>query len=157
MKHEKLGHYSKAFQIRIEEYLDAGIGSCYLSVPEIAELVQDALLFYDNTHYLLLSWVIMPNHLHMLIRPMAKVSLSKVMRDLKGFTARKANMVLGRDGAFWQPDYFDRYIQDQEHYFKALRYIERNPVKVGLCSQPEAWPYGSARLRGADSEVRVPS
>lgn len=66
------------------------------------------------------------------------------MKSIKRNSSYKANEVLNRGGQFWQPDYFDRYIRDQEHFDRAVRYIENNPVKAGLCATPCDWKYSSA-------------
>lgn len=86
----------------------------------------------------------MPNHLHLLIRPYEGNSLSVIMKDFKGFISRKANIILGRTGSFWQVDYFDRFIRDEEHFQKAVAYIENNPVKARLCENAADWPFSSA-------------
>jgi REP element-mobilizing transposase RayT len=86
----------------------------------------------------------MPNHTHFLIRPYPEWPLSSIIKDLKGFTARQVNMLLSRNGPFWHPDYFDRFMRDQGHRLRTIRYIEQNPVKAGLCSKPEDWRFGSA-------------
>lgn len=146
---------SRELRIKIEEYLDAGIGDCILNQTEVAQIVQDALLFYDSKLYRLIAWVIMPNHIHLLLTPNEGVSLSNIMKDLKGFTARSINKHLGRSGHVWQPEYFDRYIRSEDHYNKAVRYIENNPVKAKLVDRPEDWQFSSASpLRNADILVR---
>jgi len=94
----------------------------------------------------------MPNHLHILINPLEGISLSDIMKNLKGYTARAINKYLGRSGHVWQPDYFDRYIRGEEHFYKTVRYIENNPVKAGLVSSPEEWCFGSAYRRNADKD-----
>ena len=109
----------------------------------------------------------MPNHVHILLRPNEGVSLSTIMKSIKSVSSHKINKLLGRSGPVWQPDYFDRYIRDAEHYTKALNYIDNNPVKAGLCTVPSDWPFGSAGTRTpssasvdevphADEGVRVP-
>lgn len=134
-------------QRRIEKYLDMGSGSCWLRRPEIATVVQNALLEADSALCQLRGWVIMPNHSHILLRPNEGVSLSKIMQKVKGASALEANRLLGRTGSFWMRDYFDRYIRDPEHFSKALRYIEQNPVKAGLCDDPADGKFGSAWWR----------
>lgn len=136
--------YEDAKCARVEEYLDNGIGQCFLRRPEIASIVMDGLRFHADKSYQLFAWAIMPNHVHMLIRPNTEISLSYIMKSLKGFTSNQANKVLGRGGRFWQPDYFDRYIRDREHFEKTVRYIEDNPVKAGLCGNASEWKFSSA-------------
>lgn len=150
--------YKLELQRRIERHLDQGDGARYLQEQRIAALVETALYYFDGERYQLLSWVIMPNHVHLLLRPMADHSLTEIMRSLKSYTAHEANKLLERTGKFWFEDYFDRYIRNADHYAAVVRYIENNPVKAGLCSAPEDWRYGSAwwRNRNADRNALVP-
>ncbi len=131
---------------RIEKFLDKGVGALWLGYPKIAELTQNALLAFNGERYLLHSWVVMPNHVHVLITPNASHSLSGILHSWKSFTAVKANHVLGRTGAFWQKESFDRLVRDERHFVQATMYIEHNPVKAGLCSSPVEWRYSSANL-----------
>ena len=98
--------------------------------------------FYD-----LRAWVIMPNHVHVLLEP--KVPLSIITRWLKGSTARQANEILGRTGnTFWQNESFDHWVRNDEELNRIVRYIEYNPVTAGLVKTPEDWAWSSARLTG---------
>ena len=132
---------------RIEHYLDSGAGQCWLSQPEIAETVENALLFFEGQRYGLETWVVMPNHVHALFTPMAAHSFSEILHSWKSYTSNAANRLLGRSGEFWYPDYYDRFIRDEQHFVRAVEYIEMNPVVAGLCLRPEDWPYASARFR----------
>jgi REP element-mobilizing transposase RayT len=129
---------------RIEKYLDKGYGECHLRKREIAVLVKDSLYFHHENKYLLKSWVIMPNHVHILLQQMPGIELEEITHSLKSYTALKANRLLGRSGEFWQTETYDRYIRDAEHYDDVVNYIERNPVKARLCRSPEEWEFGSA-------------
>jgi putative DNA methylase len=82
----------------------------------------------------------MPNHVHVLIEMMGE-SLSKIVHSWKSYTAHQANKLLGRNGVFWGPDYFDRYIRDEKHLNATVEYILRNPVMAGLVDDPEEWPW----------------
>ena len=131
-------------QIRkYEKLLDAGYGSCFFAKREIAQLIKESLYYYDKRRYLLDAWVVMPNHLHVMLTPINGFSLTVIMFGLKSYTAKAANKLMNREGAFWYPDYFDRYIRDQDHYLKAMNYIAMNPVKAGLCENPEDWEFSS--------------
>jgi putative DNA methylase len=132
---------------RIEAYLDKGEGVTWLSEPAIAESVEGALLFFDEQRYRLHAWVIMPNHVHVLLTPGAQHSLSQILHSWKSFTANKANVLLKRQGVFWQEEYFDRLIRDQKHFETTIYYIENNPVVAGLCQSPTDWHYSSAGER----------
>jgi REP element-mobilizing transposase RayT len=138
--------------ILIDRYLDQGVGSCYLRSPDIADLVEKALLFHHGTRYELRAWVIMPNHVHFLVRPFDGYELNKIIHSIKSFTAHESNRMLGRDGTFWMREYFDRYIRDSEHFANTVRYIDRNPVAAKLCIKPEDWRFGSARVTSDSSE-----
>lgn len=132
---------------KIEKYLDKGLGNAFLKNKEIAGIVQGVLLFWDKKKYNLIAWVIMPNHVHMLLRPQETFTLSKIMHSIKSFTANKANKKLGRTGEFWQHEYFDRYTRDYKHLERVISYIENNPVKAKLCSKPDEWEFSSAFYR----------
>lgn len=136
----------RAWRQQIEDYLDAGYGACYLRQPEIATLVEEALHYFDGQRYRLLAWVVMPNHVHVLIETFVGYLLDKVVHSWKSYTANEANNLLGRNGRFWYREYFDRYIRDERHYGNVVRYIHHNPVKAGLVEEAVDWPYSSARL-----------
>ena len=141
---------------RIEAWLDAGHGTCHLRDARIAALVETALRHFDGERYRLLAWVVMPNHVHILIETREGHPLAKVVQSWKRWTARQANTLLGTSGVFWQREYHDRYIRDGEHLGRVTSYIEENPVKVGLCARAEDWRWGSAwegRRRSAGSAV----
>jgi putative DNA methylase len=142
--------------IQLESYLDAGHGECHLQQPEIAALVQENPLHFDGARYRLLAWVVMPNHVHALIET-SQTPLAEILHGWKSFTGKAANRLLGRAGEFWQAEYFDRYIRDEAHFGKAVRYIENNPVKAGLVKLPTEWPFGSARFRSARSAGGSPA
>jgi putative transposase len=127
--------------------LDRGRGGCWLRRPEIASLVQDALLHFDGQRYRLLGWCLMPNHVHVVAEALHGHALGKVVQSWKSFTARRANEILGRSGSFWHPDYFDRYMRNEEHLHRTIEYIEQNPVKAGLVAVPSEWLWSSASLR----------
>ncbi|TWT03969.1 transposase [Reyranella sp. CPCC 100927] len=128
--------------------LDAGMGACALREARVAGLVQAALLYFDGGRYRMLAWCIMPNHVHALIEPLEGNGLSAIVQSWKSFTAKRANAILEREGSFWAPDYFDRYIRDQGHFETSIHYIEHNPVKAGLAHDADEWLWSSAGRRG---------
>ena len=91
------------------------------------------------------SWVLMPNHVHVLLKP--GDTLPREIAWIKGRTALEANRVMKRSGSFWAKDYFDRWIRNRNEWEKVIRYIEQNPVKAGLCKSPEDWQWSSAHLK----------
>jgi REP-associated tyrosine transposase len=139
-------------RLQIEKYLDRGWGKCDLRRPDIAKLVEDALRFRHSQWYDLRAWVVMPNHLHFLVKA-GETPLSKIVKELKRYTAREANKILRRTGAFWCEDYFDTYMRGEQHESKTWRYIENNPVKALLVREPKEWPWSSARFRDENGNL----
>jgi REP element-mobilizing transposase RayT len=132
------------FRRKIEKFLDTGYGSCYLKEPAVASMVAKSLKFHDKKKYELDAWVIMPNHIHLLLTPFENVELAVIAHSIESYTAHEANKILGRTGRFWQVEPFDRYIRNARHYASVVRYIENNPVKAGLCKTAREWIYSSA-------------
>jgi REP element-mobilizing transposase RayT len=131
-------------RVRIERALDSSHGQASLREPGVGEIVENALLYFDGDRYRLHAWVIMPNHVHVLITPIGGYKLSEITHSWKSFTAKKANALLNRAGAFWSREYFDRAIRDGAHYHNAVTYFAMNPVSAGLCGEPEQWRFSSA-------------
>ena len=132
---------------RIARYEDAAHGQCWLRDERIARLVEDCLLVFDGQRYRLIAWCVMPNHVHGLIETLDGWPLARILHSWKSYTAHKANEILGRTGEFWFREYFDRFVRDERHFANAVRYIEHNPVKVGLAGRPEDWRWSSAYRR----------
>jgi REP element-mobilizing transposase RayT len=132
----------------IEHYLDASHGCCVLRKPACAEAVLENWRHFDEARYRLHAWVVMPNHVHVLIAPIGAAALSEIVQSWKSYTAK---VILSHcpPGAFalnhvWQPDYYDRFIRNERHYAAAVDYIHQNPVKAGLVARAEDWPWSSA-------------
>jgi putative transposase len=140
-------------RVKLEDYLDRGYGECWLRRPEIAALAERTLRESDGQDYDLLAWIVMPNHIHVLVHIRA-TPLAALIRSWKGRIAREANKLLGRQGAFWEREYWDTYLRDEEQLAKARRYTEQNPVKAGLVREAQAWAWSSARLR--DERGKLP-
>jgi type I restriction enzyme R subunit len=121
-----LGEFHERFSRRLDDWLDAGHGSCLLKDPSLAAIVADAMHFLDGSRYDLDGFVVMPNHVHGLFRLLPGVGLPEVIHSLKGFTAKKINKRIGRRGSFWQEDYWDRIIRNEKHLLATRRYIVAN-------------------------------
>lgn len=159
LEHGKFDDASEEFRQRVEDYLDLGSGDCILSDPSVATLVEETILHENGISCDLRAWVIMPNHVHLLLRMMKGHDLAGLMKRIKGVSARKINQLLGRQGTVWQKEYFDRYIRTSEHYAKVFQYVENNPVVSGLSSAPKDWKFGSAFSAaggGGDKSVAAP-
>lgn len=132
--------------LNVDRMLDSASGGpLWLKDPEIAGLVTRAIHRGEELgQYVLKSYVVMPNHVHVLLEPI--VSLSRLTNGIKGVSARHANLKLGRTGnPFWRDESFDHWIRDPSQYARTRAYIENNPVKARLCARPEDWPWSSAR------------
>ena len=131
--------------LRIDQYLDAGLGSCLLARPEFAQIVEDSLLHFDAERYRMLAWVVMPNHVHAIFEVIDGHPLGRVIAGWKSFTANQINKQLGKSGSLWQPDYFDRYMRDADHFRRAVEYVHYNPVRAGLAVRMKDWRFSSCR------------
>ena len=127
-----------------EKGIDQGRGNCILSDPVNAKITRRTLKHLDGEQYLLLAWVIMPNHVHAMIEQIPGRPLTNVVQSWKSVSAHAINKARGKSGRIWSPDYFDRSVRDESHYINALYYIESNPVKARLVQKPEDWLYSSA-------------
>jgi Rad3-related DNA helicase/REP element-mobilizing transposase RayT len=117
---------------RVEAYLDAGHGACWLAQPQIAEIVQDELKHFASTRYVLLAWCIMPNHVHVALQPKDGVDLPSILHSWKSWTANEANKLLGRSGGFWQAEYYDHIVRDENELASQLDYVWLNADAAGL-------------------------
>jgi putative DNA methylase len=131
---------------KLEAWLDRGHGECWLSRSEVAGRVEDILREEDGKTYRLQAWVIMPNHIHLVV-DVWQTPLSKLLKRWKGRSAREANQLLGRRGTFWQKEAFDTLIRDTDHLARAISYTERNPTKGALVRDTTQWRWSSARWR----------
>ncbi len=121
-----------------DKVLDArATGPQWLTRPGIAPAVIGALYAEQQKgFYELGSWVVMPNHVHALICPVG--DLSKIVSGIKVTSAKEANRLLNRTGAFRSRDYFDRCARNSAEEHRIMSYIENNPVKAGLCRDASA-------------------
>jgi len=145
---ERLGKWSgepgKQF-LHADRMLDAASsGPLWLNDPEIAGHALRALHRGSHLgHYALRAFVIMPNHVHVLLDPF--VPLHQLTIGIKGVSARGANARLARTGKrFWQDESFNHWIRGPGQFARIHAYIENNPVKARSCANPQDWPWSSA-------------
>jgi putative transposase len=122
-------------------------GPTWLTDTRVARRVVEAIRTGESPKrlYTLRAWVVMPNHVHVLILP--RLALSPITHWIKGTTAREANLLLGRTGEpFWQHESYDHWVRNEKEFQRVVAYIERNPVSAGLAATPEDWPWSSAAL-----------
>jgi REP element-mobilizing transposase RayT len=119
---------------RVERWLDQGLGRCRLKDSAAARLVVDAMHYFDGQRYELGSYVVMPNHVHAVVRPLMcnEEPLERILQSWKRYSAREINRRFELTGTFWQEESFDRIIRDEEHLWRVLQYIGSNPAMAGL-------------------------
>lgn len=157
-----LADQQKRYFGKFDEWLDKAVGGeRWLSDERIAQLVYDAILYRDGEQYNLICFTIMPNHVHMVFSPLitaqpgkahhkgksGKYLLSPIMESLKKYTAGEANNMLGRSGAFWQHESYDRVVRDGNELQRIIKYVLNNPVKAGLTDRPELWKWSYVKER----------
>ena len=132
--------YHGRFSDALDECLDAAHGSCALRQSRVAQIVADRLHHFDGVRYHLWSYVIMPNHAHVLFTLNEGESLPETLKAWKGVSSRMIHKEgLSDLNPFWQPDYFDRLIRSPEHFETVRSYIRDNPAKAGLKSGFVCW------------------
>jgi putative transposase len=112
--------------------LDECHGACLLRRPELAKIVGDAILYYQDGKYDLDRFIVMPNHVHAIVQFRAGPDLETVSESWMRFTARRINKRLGKSGAFWQHEPFDHIIRSPEQFVYLQGYISDNPKKANL-------------------------
>ncbi len=130
---------------QIETALDRNYGACWLRHPQTAMAIIENWRHFHGRRYDLVAFVVMPNHVHLLIRVYPGQLLSTIVHSWKSYTAK----IIRRQHPaaqppIWQQDYWDRFIRDETHYERAIHYIHQNPVVAGLAAEAEAWPFSSA-------------
>jgi REP element-mobilizing transposase RayT len=134
----------KAF-VWMDRYLDTTRdGPMWLQNPAVAEIVEHAMFReVQLQHCRLHAYVVMANHVHILITPLLCPSVA--LQSLKGFSAREANRFLNRTGhAFWQAESYDHWTRSANEWTRVKGYIENNPVTAGLVHQAGDYRWSSA-------------
>lgn len=127
-----------------------GSGPQWLRDPRIADLVAESIQSGETLRhwYELAAWVVMPNHVHLLILP--QVPVPAITRWLKSWTARQANRLLRLAGhPFWQDESYDHWVRNRKQRDRIVRYIEQNPVSAGLTASADQWGWSSAGRQAA--------
>lgn len=122
--------HNRLFTLAFEKLLDDAHGSCVLGNPVISRIVEDTLLHFQGERYRLDRFVVMPNHVHVLFHPLGDDKLSDIVGSWKRFTSREINKALGRKGALWQREYWDRLVRSERHFQWTRDYIDQNPVRL---------------------------
>ncbi|MBC7368416.1 MAG: transposase [Undibacterium sp.] len=134
LSREKLSEYHQLFSERYDQLLNAGSGSCVLRDPTNADIVHGALRFFDRQRYVLDEYVVMPNHVHVLVKPLPGHELADLLHSWKSYTANQLNRRLGRIGQLWQHESYDHIVRNEPAMDAIRRYIRENPTKVAGAS-----------------------
>src|SRR4029077_12232653 len=124
--------YQKRFQEERERWLDQGHGECLFKQAAVATVIANSLRHFDSQRYVLDAFVIMPNHVHVLVQPTDSHSLAAILHSWKSFSAKEINRLLGRDGTVWQDENYDRIVRDFDELAHYRSYIARNPAQAQL-------------------------
>ncbi len=124
--------YQRHFTSRLHAFLDSGQGACILREPRFSQVVAEALQFFDKQRYAMGNFVVMPNHVHLLVTPFGEWTLEDLLHSWKRHTALTINRLRERRGPIWMDESFDHVVRsyDQLCYFR--EYILENPRKAKL-------------------------
>jgi len=120
------------FSKKIEECLDAGMGSCLLKEDAASKIIENALRHFDGERYELRAWSVMPNHVHVVFTPKASHELKEILHSWKSFTAHELNKLTGKTGQVWLNETYDHIIRNDEELWQTIDYVESNALRAGL-------------------------
>jgi putative transposase len=170
---ERLLAYKREWFAKFEDLLHrAQTGSEWLKEKRVAKIVADSLHFLDGRSYTLNAYCLMSNHVHAVFKPFVTEaelreaiddrgryyfesnhpSLARIMKSIKGYTAREANRVLGRRGHFWHAESYDHYVRDATEYERIVKYVLNNPVKAGLVGHWQEWEWNYLQKETASEQ-----
>jgi len=107
--------------------------------PEERSLVLEAIQHFNGQRYELAAWVVMDDHIHVIVRPRTGHELSGITHSWKSFTANRLQREHARQGALWQDESWDRIIRDEDEFLEKAQYILNNPVKRWPDLQEYSW------------------
>ncbi len=159
----------KELEIKINNYLDNGYGSSILVHPLITNMILENWHHFSGKLYDLIEWVIMPNHVHLIIKEYINCNIDDILNKWKSFSSKQIINLskfiendidfykynkealdgLIKSKIIWQRSYWDHYIRNDEEFLNKIDYIHQNPVKAGLVSKAEDWQYSSFGARAA--------
>ena len=142
----KLSYHRKKYDYLEDYFHKADQCVNYLKNSEIADIVIKSLHYFDKVRYDLSAYCIMPNHVHLIIKPYKEnedkpCPLQKIMHSIKSFTANQSNKTLNKTGQFWNHENYDHLIRDENDFYNCLQYVINNPVKAKLVNDWKEWKY----------------
>ncbi len=145
---EELARVKRVFSEKLDGYLDAGYGACWMKRPEVAQIVASALKHFDGYRYELIAWSVMPNHVHTVVQPLGDRSLAGLLHSWKSYTSKRINETVKRSGELWEAEYFDHLIRGIRDLERFIEYTLGNPESAGLDNWQ--WIGGRALAQGHD-------
>ncbi len=124
--------YAQTVFRKVEKWMDAGFGKCWFGQAKYADELQRSLLHFHGRQYEMGCFVIMANHCHLVIRPFEAFQLENILGAVKRTTGWFVNEHEGQTGSLWQEECYDRIIRDEEHLYRVVQYIGRNPKNAGI-------------------------
>jgi putative transposase len=124
--------YARQVTVKAERWMDEGYGCCYFRETQPARWLSDALLHFQEERYFVSCFTVMPNHCHLVIRPFVGHELERILKVCKGYVAWQINRLHRARGAMWEQESYDRIIRDEEHLYRIVQYIGRNPAKARI-------------------------
>lgn len=146
-------NFERVWFAKFESILDStSCGPVWLRQPTVAAIVADSIRYRDGKKFRLDAFTIMPNHVHLLIKPLQTslddldyYSLASIMQSLKGYTAYKCNHLLGRAGEFWAHESYDHYVRSEQEWWRIRHYVVKNPVKAKYVENWRDWEWNYLR------------
>jgi REP element-mobilizing transposase RayT len=124
--------YEERFIGRMQQWLDAGMGACHMRRSDVRSQVELCRLQFDGNRYDIDAFVLMPNHVHAVIKPALGYDLSTLLQGIKGVSANRCNKLLGHKSTFWMGESYDHIVRDVKELGAFRNYIAGNPAKAGL-------------------------
>lgn len=129
---EVSARFNSMFPAAVNDYLDAGYGSCCLRRKDCAAVMSGAIEYFDGERYVIHRYVVMLNHVHVLVELNGSYNLSQICRSWKNFSALQINRIIGSSGRLWHQESWDRMIRNNAHYDNVVGYIEKNIRQGGV-------------------------
>jgi len=129
-----------------QRLLDSGYGTSLFNNAKNADRMREIIFHFHGVRYEISAFVIMPNHIHVLLIVFKPWSLSQVVASWKKYSSRTIDNPVDKPSngrRLWHSEYFDRYMRNSAHFEKTVDYIHYNPVKAGLVENPEDWRWSS--------------
>jgi putative transposase len=124
--------YAQEISNKSDRWLDEGFGSCVFRDPRLANIMSDSLVHFQDQRYFTSCFVVMPNHVHAVIKPFDGYDLESLLQRMKIYVAIRVNKSLERSCELWEEESYDRMIRNEEHLWNIVQYIGRNPRKANL-------------------------